>query len=228
MVCLQGTASTRMETNEIKLGTLIISISGIAAVELAARMLISRNLLAPLTGVGLARLAEIVLLLTLIKLREKRLSIIGLSSTQIYRGFKSGLIWAISFGVAAGIVLFIIYLAGINVTTLFRMQLPSESNRFITFLLAGALIGPIAEEIFFRGILYGFFRRWGIPAAVILSTLLFVLSHSHTSGPTIPVTQLIGGILFAVAYEIEKNLLVPITIHSLGNLAIFTLAFIIM
>lgn len=228
MVCLQGTASTWMETNQIKLSTLIISISGIAAVELAARMLISRNLLAPLTGVGLARLAEIIFLLTLILLREKRLSIIGLSSTRIYRGLKNGLIWAISFGVAAGIVLFIIYLAGINVTTLFRMQLPSESNRFITFLLAGALIGPIAEEIFFRGILYGFFRRWGIPAAVILSTLLFVLSHSHTSGPTIPVTQLIGGILFAVAYEIEKNLLVPITIHSLGNLAIFTIAFIIM
>jgi membrane protease YdiL (CAAX protease family) len=89
------------------------------------------------------------------------------------------------------------------------------------------LIGPIAEEIFFRGILYGFFRRWGIPAAVILSTFLFVLSHSHTSGPAIPVTQLIGGILFAVAYEIEKNLLVPITIHSLGNLAIFTLALLI-
>jgi membrane protease YdiL (CAAX protease family) len=217
-----------METNQIKLSTLIISISGIAAVELAARMLISRNLLAPLPGVGLARLAEIIFLLALILLREKRLSIIGLSSTQIYRGLKNGLIWAISFGVAAGIVLFIIYLAGINVTTLFRMQLPSESNRFITFLLAGALIGPIAEEIFFRGILYGFFRRWGIPAAVILSTLLFVLSHSHTSGPTIPVTQLIGGILFAVAYEIEKNLLVPITIHCLGNLAIFTLAFIIM
>jgi membrane protease YdiL (CAAX protease family) len=187
-------------------------------------MLISRNLMAPLTGVGLARLAQIIFLLTLIKLREKRLSIIGLASTTVYRGFKSGLIWAISFGVAAAVVLFIFYLAGIKVTALFRMQLPSESNRLIAFLLAGTLIGPIAEEIFFRGILYGFFRRWGIPAAVILSTLLFVLPHSQTSGPAIPVTQLIGGILFAVAYEIKKNLLVPITIHSLGNLAIFTLA----
>ena len=38
---------------------------------------------------------------------------------------------------------------------------------------------------------------------------------------------MIGGILFAVAYEMEKNLLVPITIHVLGNLAIFTLALII-
>jgi len=213
-----------MEADEIKISTLVISIWGIAAVELAARMLISRNLLSPLTGVGLARLAQIIFLLTLIKLREKRLSIIGLASTTVYRGFKRGLIWAISFGVGAAIVLFIIYLAGIKVTALFRMQLPSESSRLIAFLLAGVLIGPIAEEIFFRGILYGFFRRWGIPFAVILSTLLFVMPHAPSSGPAIPVTQLIGGVLFAVSYEIENNLLVPITIHSLGNLAIFAFA----
>ena len=227
MVCLQSAARTRMETVKIRLSTLIISIAGIVAVELAARLLISRNLLAPLTGVGLARLAEIIFLLILIYLREKRLSIIGLSSSQVYRGFKRGFIWAISFGVAAAVVLFIFNFAGIKVTTLFRMQLPSENSVLVPFLLVGALIGPIAEEIFFRGVLYGFFRRWGIPAAVILSTLLFVLPHSHTSGPVIPVTQLIGGILFAVSYEIEKNLLVPIIIHSTGNLAIFGLALLI-
>jgi membrane protease YdiL (CAAX protease family) len=216
-----------METNEIKLSTLVISILGIAAVELAARMLISRDLLTSLTGVGLARVAEIIFLMTLVTIREKRLAIIGLESTTVYRGFKRGLIWSISFGAGAVIVLFIIYLLGIEISALFRMQLPTESSRLITFLLAGVLIGPITEEIFFRGILYGYFRRWGIPLAVLLSTLLFVLPHSPSSGSAIPITQLIGGILFAVSYEIEKNLLVPITIHSLGNLAIFTLAFII-
>jgi membrane protease YdiL (CAAX protease family) len=216
-----------MATDKIKLNTLIISILGIAAIELAARMLLSFNFLAPLAGVGLARVVEIGFLLALIKFRENRLSTIGLSSSQIYRGLKSGLIWAISFGVAAGVVLSISHLAGIEVTALFRMQLPSESSRLITFLLVGVLIGPVAEEIFFRGILYGFFRRWGIPAAVLLSTLLFVLPHSHSAGLAIPVTQLIGGILFAVAYEIEKNLLVPITIHSLGNLAIFILSLLV-
>ena len=216
-----------MATNKIKLSTLIISILGIAAIELAARILLDHNVLAPLTGVGLARLAEIIFLLALIYFREGRLANIGLSSPQISRGLNRGVFWAISFGVAAGAVLFIGYLAGIKVKALFRMQLPSESNRLITFLLVGALIAPVAEEIFFRGILYGFFRRWGIPAAVLLSTLLFVLPHSHTPGLAIPVTQLIGGILFAVAYEIEKNLLVPITIHSLGNLAIFTLGLLI-
>jgi membrane protease YdiL (CAAX protease family) len=227
MVCLQGAASTRMETDKIKLSTLLMSIAGIAAVELAARILISRNLLAPLTVVGVARLAEIIFLLTLIHSREKGLSIIGLSSARIYRGCKRGFIWAVSFGVAAGVVLLVFHLAGFRVTALFRMQLPSESSALITFLLTGVLIGPVAEEIFFRGVLYGFFRRWGIPAAIILSTLLFVLPHSHTSGPLIPVTQLIGGLLFAVAYEIEKNLLVPITIHITGNLAIFALSLLI-
>jgi membrane protease YdiL (CAAX protease family) len=213
-----------MEANEIKSGTLVISVLGIAAIELAARVLISRKILAPMSGVGLARVAEIFFLLALIKFREKRFSIIGLASTTVYKGFKRGLIWSISFGAGAAIVLFIIYLAGIKISALFGMRLPTESSRLIAFLLAGLLVGPIAEEIFFRGILYGFFRRWGIPFAVILSTLLFVLPHAPSSGPAIPVTQLIGGILFAVSYEIEKNLLVPITIHSLGNLAIFTLA----
>jgi hypothetical protein len=53
------------------------------------------------------------------------------------------------------------------------------------------------------------------------------LPHSQSSGLALPITQLIGGILFAVAYEIEKNLLVPITIHCLGNLAIFILSLLI-
>ena len=70
--------------------------------------------------------------------------------------------------------------------------------------------------------LYGFFRRWGVGVALVLSTLIFVLSHAITHG--IPVTQVVGGILFAVAYEVEGILFVPITIHCLGNMAIFTIA----
>lgn len=214
-----------MEAKEIKLSTAIISILVIALIEIAVQLLISRQLIGPLTGLGLARFAEIIFLLVLVKKREKSLSAIGLVSTRIYAGLKKGLIWAVLFGFAAGIILFVIYLLGINVPALFQMQLPAGIPEFATFFLIGAIIGPVAEEIFFRGILYGFFRKWGILAALILSTLFFVLPH--TSGNRIPVTQLIGGILFAVSYELEKNLLVPITIHSLGNLAIFSLAAVI-
>jgi membrane protease YdiL (CAAX protease family) len=35
---------------------------------------------------------------------------------------------------------------------------------------------------------------------------------------------MVGGIVFAVAYEVEGSLMVPITIHVLGNMAIFALS----
>ena len=211
-----------MEAKEIKLSTAVISIAIIAAIEIVVRLLTSRHLLMPWTGLGLARMAEIIFLLLLVKKQEKSLSAIGLVSTRIYAGLKKGLIWAVSFGFAAAVTLFVIYLLGINVANLFQVQLPAGIPELAMFFLMGAIIAPIAEEIFFRGILYGFFRKWGILTALILSTLFFVLPH--TTGNSIPLTQLIGGILFAVSYEREKNLLVPMTIHSLGNLAIFSLA----
>jgi hypothetical protein len=37
---------------------------------------------------------------------------------------------------------------------------------------------------------------------------------------------MVGGIIFALAYEIERSLMVPVTIHVLGNMAIFTLSLI--
>lgn len=211
-----------MEAEKIRLNTVIISILVIAAIEIIMHLLIGKHLIDSMNGLGLARLVEIFLLMAIVKVREQRLAAIGLTAPGAYRGFIRGLIWAVSFGLAAAVVLFVIELLGIKMKALFQMQLPPETGQLIAFFLVGAIIAPVAEEIFFRGILYGFFRKWGIPVAVILSTFLFVLPHS--SGRTVPVTQIVGGILFAVAYEVEKNLIAPITIHILGNLAIFTLA----
>ena len=211
-----------MEAEKIRLNTVIISILVIAAIEIIVHLLIGKHLIDSMSGLGLARLVEIFLLMAIVKVREQRLAAIGLTAPSAYRGFIRGLIWAVSFGLAAAVVLFVIELLGIKMKALFQMQLPPETGQLIAFFLVGTIIAPVAEEIFFRGLLYGFFRKWGIPVAVILSTFLFVLPHS--SGRTVPVTQIVGGILFAVAYEVEKNLLVPITIHILGNLAIFTLA----
>ena len=87
--------------------------------------------------------------------------------------------------------------------------------------LVGGLIAPIAEEVYFRGLLYGYLRRWGFWTALLVSTLVFTLLHG--SAPGAPLPQLVGGLVFATAYEIEKRLLVPILIHILGNTAIFSI-----
>jgi membrane protease YdiL (CAAX protease family) len=107
---------------------------------------------------------------------------------------------------------------------LIRIPLPSDPSRTLQLFLVGGLVGPVTEELFFRGILYGYFRRWGFFPALFVSTLFFVLLHPIKA---LAVTQTVGGVLFAAAYEIEGNLLVPITIHVLGNLAIFSLAFLV-
>ncbi len=77
-----------------------------------------------------------------------------------------------------------------------------------------------------RGRIVGefFLIVFGVLAALILSSVIFVFAHSISS--IIPLPQIVGGIIFAIAYEKEGSLIVPITIHILGNMAIFTLSLI--
>jgi membrane protease YdiL (CAAX protease family) len=152
---------------------------------------------------------------------EKSTAAIGLDRTKILSGFRRGLIWSACFGMAAAILFMALMAGGVNVLEFLHGARPSSRQQIVVFLLVGGVLGPITEEIFFRGIIYGFLRQWGAVFAVIISTLIFVFTHPAAG--SIPVTQLVGGIVFAVAYEKEQNLMVPITIHCLGNLAIFSL-----
>ena len=123
-----------------------------------------------------------------------------------------------------GLSYLILLAFGFNALKLIRADISGPTLEIISFFIVGTLIGPVAEEIFFRGILYGFFRRWGIFAALVITTFLFIFSHPIRTG--LPITQAVGGIVFAVAYEVEGSLMVPITIHCLGNFAIFSLGFV--
>jgi membrane protease YdiL (CAAX protease family) len=145
---------------------------------------------------------------------------VGLQRRRLVTGLKKGLLWSACFGVIVLLVAITLYVsAGINVFDYLQGR-PAAKRGLWLFLLIGGVISPITEEIVFRGVLYGYLRRWGMLAATIGSTVFFVLAHSIQGA--FPITQIVGGLVFAVAYERERNLLVPIVIHMLGNLAIFT------
>ncbi|MFO7738850.1 MAG: CPBP family intramembrane glutamic endopeptidase, partial [Desulfatiglandaceae bacterium] len=148
------------------------------------------------------------------------MSSIGLGYSKVVPGFKTGLVWSAAFGLITFFAFGALFLLNIDPMKLIHMRLPSKTHAIVLFFLVGGLVGPIAEEVFFRGVLYGFFRRWGALIAVVLSSALFVLAHL----PGIPVTQLIGAVVFALAYEKAGSLTAPITIHVLGNSAIFALS----
>lgn len=211
-----------MEADKITLKTLGAAIASIALIEALFELAPPAKSLPPMAALGFIRCLEAVSLIAVTVWLEKDPAAIGLAPSGIPAGFKKGLIWSAGFGILVGAVYIILLAAGVNALQFFGKPPHSARHQIYIFFLVGGIIGPITEEIFFRGIIYGFFRRWGIPVAVIASTLIFVFFHPI--GANMPVTQTAGGLLFALAYEKEQNLVVPVTIHCLGNLAIFSLA----
>jgi membrane protease YdiL (CAAX protease family) len=212
-----------MEANKITLKTLAISIAVVFAIETVFRLAISGQPGSHLPALGLIRIMETFFLLLIARRFEENPNAIGLSRSKMLPGLARGLIWTVCFGIAAGVLFLVLFAAGINPLKLVNTPLPSTPRQIFIFFLVGGVIGPIWEEIFFRGIIFGFFRRWGVYAAILISTALFVLPHYN--GHHLPLTQIVGGIVFAIAYEKEKSLMVPVTIHCLGNMAIFSLVF---
>jgi membrane protease YdiL (CAAX protease family) len=207
-----------MEAKHVEIRTLALSASAVLLVELAVRV---TSLGSSLSALGLARLVQALLIVWIAGATGAGTACVGLKRSGWLHGLWRGVLWSAAFGAVALCVLGLLSLTGMKVLSMIRSPLPHEVHTMVLFFLVGGVVAPVAEELFFRGLLYGFFRRWGAAIAVILSTALFALAHPMRG---LPLTQIVGGLLFASAYEVERNLLVPITIHVLGNLAIFALS----
>ena len=224
MVCLQGIEGSWVEASQkVEVKILIAILIAVLIVELAYMLVVLKVPGDPMIILGVTRLLQITLVLLIVILWGKGLESIGFERPQIFFGIKKGLIWSFGFGILAFFASLALFIAGIDPLPLIRMPMSSNLNQFILMILIGGILAPVAEELFFRGVLYGFFRRWGVSVALIVSTLLFV--SVHPLGHGIPVIQIVGGILFAAAYEVEGSLMSPITIHVLGNCALFTVSF---
>jgi membrane protease YdiL (CAAX protease family) len=213
-----------MESNRIEITTLLISVAAVVSVEAAAQFVIPQCNCYPFIILGTARILQCALIILVVLNWGQGLSSIGLIPTKMFQGFKKGLLWSAGFGTATVFAFIALLLLDMDPFALIRADLPKTPCKIILFFSVAGVIGPVAEEAFFRGILYGFLRRWGIFTALAVSTLLFALAHPIAY--RLPLPQVIGGILFAVSYEMEGSLIVPMTIHVLANLAIFTLSLI--
>ncbi|MFW6333268.1 MAG: CPBP family intramembrane glutamic endopeptidase [Thermodesulfobacteriota bacterium] len=211
-----------MEADRIRLKPFVIACAGMFVLEGAAGVLIGLGWSYPMAVLGLVRVAEAGLMLWVFRRWGRGVSDLGLARDQIPAGLKQGIIWSLGFGILVLIGFGVLLLMGQNPLKLLYVRLPSDPIERFWYLLVGGIIAPVAEELFFRGVLYGYFRRWGIFLALAASSLLFVSAHS-TGG--FPVTQTVGGVLFALAYEFEGTLMTPITIHVSGNLALFSFSF---
>ena len=214
-----------MELKQVSLQVVFAAAAILILIELLSAAIISSMGGSYLTALGIARALEIAALLFILVQWGCGPRSIGLSRDNLAAGLRKGLAWSAVFGLSALLLLGILYVSGYNIMELFPSPVDKAALSVFLLYLVGGLISPVAEEIFFRGIIYGYLRRGGAILAIIGSTSLFSMAHLLTSGVT--AIQVIGGLVFAVAYEMEKNLLVPVTIHVLGNMAIFTLSFLL-
>lgn len=95
-------------------------------------------------------------------------------------------------------------------------------TRDSTAALVGAMllicaVAPIAEELFFRGFLFGALRKYGLVVAAGVTGVLFGLAHVLSSpiGFIVPLAFL--GVLLCLLYERTGSLYPPIALHCINN-----------
>lgn len=92
----------------------------------------------------------------------------------------------------------------------------------LAVLAVAVVAAPVTEELIFRGCLYGMARaRWGRPAGILLTSLVFAAIHGHApsfAGLTILAVGL------ALVYERCGSLWAPILLHAGFNALTIVLA----
>ena len=89
-------------------------------------------------------------------------------------------------------------------------------------VLATVVIAPIAEEVFFRGMIFPALRRSvGTSAAVVVSALLFAGTHFQAKLSAYLVVSAVifpVGVALAAVYAKRPTLWAPIVAHAVYNL----------
>ncbi len=125
--------------------------------------------------------------------------------------------------VAANLILSIITTFFMNLFSTFVFPLAPSPDFDVTGMpfLAGALefmvvclIGPVFEEMLYRGLIYRNLSRFNKGFAVIFSALLFGLAHGNL-GQAVPTFGV--GLVLAYGYAKSDSLWVPILLHILNN-----------
>jgi len=119
-----------------------------------------------------------------------------------------------------------ILLRGLGLGQTQSAQFPVENAGLagrIAVVIAGCVLAPVAEEIFFRGFVFRAMKaRKGLARALIYSSALFGLIHLNLAA-FLPIG--VGAVILALAYERSGDLWTAIVAHATNNIFAFALLF---
>lgn len=146
---------------------------------------------------------------------------LGLSIRRGARAIPQGLVGYVSvFPWIMGLLIAIVLVCqalGIRPPTEPIQELLLEERGWVVGLtvVLACVIGPVAEEVLFRGVLFGALRRRSSRlVAMVISGALFSAAHTNAVG-FVPILLL--GCVLADLYERTGSLLSPIAVHMVHN-----------
>ncbi len=150
-----------------------------------------------------------------IKLRRFRLT----TSLDIYKPKALSVIFCIILGVALNFftdfAISIIPFPKSFYSTYEEIYSYMGNGSFAVEVIAVAVVAPIVEEVFFRGIAYGTMRgrmpKW---AAVVLSSLMFGAAHGNVLSL---IFTFVLGVILALLFEKTGTIIIPILVHAAFN-----------
>jgi membrane protease YdiL (CAAX protease family) len=93
----------------------------------------------------------------------------------------------------------------------------------VSAALAIAVLAPICEEVFFRGVMFGSLRRWkGVWVAATITAIVFSAAHLEFS-PVIFADRLIAGFVWCLVYARTGRLLPGMMAHAANNAVVIGL-----
>jgi uncharacterized protein len=105
-----------------------------------------------------------------------------------------------------------------------ELFMKEQNASFLAYTsIFAAVVGPVIEELFFRGFLYNALKKsTGIFLAMLITASLFAGLHTNIIG-FLPIMVL--GLLLAYLYEKTGSLVASITVHIIHNLSMVFLVF---
>lgn len=98
----------------------------------------------------------------------------------------------------------------------FQTSLFDSNGNILYVLLSTGLIGPVIEELMFRGIIYNELKkRITSMAAILITTLFFALTHFNIFQI---IYALALGFILIFVYEKYKDIKAPIILHMASNI----------
>ncbi|EPD51013.1 hypothetical protein HMPREF1210_02204 [Paenisporosarcina sp. HGH0030] len=92
------------------------------------------------------------------------------------------------------------------------IPMPENPIYLVISLVSIAIIGPIAEEFIFRGVLlHRMMKKTSMWGGILISSILFGLLHADVVG------AFIFGVIASLLYLKTRNLLIPILMHIINN-----------